>query len=258
MLLLFWLFAWPAYGQNEAQSVMDSLMEQMRAYEEENSMEEVEQDTYFERQIRLRKFDSTSWKNLTEGIDYNEQVVKPKEKKTSSSNRNFSNPFRSSDSWFGIESSAGRVILFIVIILLLAFVLYKLITGNAFIRNTRIERVKTFRIEDVEEAIRESDLERFLREALESREYRLAIRIYYLMVIKELSEREWIRWRKEKTNHEYLSEMMDRKEFGSFRDVTRLFEYAWYGEMDVQEKQYAYISPQFKNFLDQLKNSPRE
>ena len=47
-----------------------------------------------------------------------------------------------------------------------------------------------------EEHIYESDLDRFIREATEQGNYALAIRLYYLAIIKELSLNRTILWKK--------------------------------------------------------------
>jgi hypothetical protein len=113
---------------------------------------------------------------------------------------------------------------------------------------------KTFSVDDFDDHIPESELDRFLREALQRNDFRLAIRIYYLMVIKELSQRKLISWRKEKTNFDYLMELREANQYKGFRDVTLIFERIWYGERAMDEHHFGEASIRFKNFLSSLKS----
>ena len=207
------------------------------------------QETYLSDSIKKHDFNKEDWKEVTKGLTYNEKSVKEKPKKEKHFEHN-----SSSGSWFSIDSSVGQAILIIVVALLLGFVLFKVFGGQ--ISNTKIGKQKTYRIEEIEDAIHETDLERYLREAIANKEYRIAIRIYYLMAIKALSEREWIKWKKDKTNNQYLFEMSTRPNYSGFRDITRLFEFAWYGEMTVDEGHFQLLDPKFKAFLKQINTLP--
>ena len=64
--------------------------------------------------------------------------------------------------------------------------------GRGLFGNPKVESATQNIITDLEERPMESDLERYLREALASKNYRLAIRIYYLMMLKSLHEKSLI------------------------------------------------------------------
>lgn len=146
-----------------------------------------------------------------------------------------------------------QVLLFGVVIIALALLLFFLV-GGKYTKNTKIKNEKAFTVEDIEERIHESDLDKFLREALSKSDFRLAVRIYYLAIIKELSIKEFIRWKKDKTNREYLNEVIARKPdiYNDFRDTTLAFEKVWYGDIKITEGDYMNISPRFKQFIESL------
>ena len=54
--------------------------------------------------------------------------------------------------------------------------------------------------EKIEENIHESDLDKFIKQAESEEKYNLAIRLYYLAIIKELSLGKLIKWKRNKTN----------------------------------------------------------
>ena len=52
-----------------------------------------------------------------------------------------------------------------------------------------------------------TELQRLLKDALDQGDYRGAIRIYFIFILRALSKKKWIQWEKEKTNFSYLVEM---------------------------------------------------
>lgn len=70
--------------------------------------------------------------------------------------------------------------------------------------------------------------------------YRLAVRLGYLQTLKQLTDQGLIRWQPDKTNHDYLFELPPGPLPDAFRELTRQFDYVWYGEQDdLAPAQYA-------------------
>jgi hypothetical protein len=78
--------------------------------------------------------------------------------------------------------------------------------------------------------------------------YRDATRLQYLFALRHLSEAGRIKWSREKTNRDYVEELRGTKLAGPFQEVTRFYEYAWYGEMPVTISEYEGISRRFTGF----------
>lgn len=97
-----------------------------------------------------------------------------------------------------------------------------------------------------------TELERLLQEALAKGDYRGAIRIYFIFIVRDLSNKGWIRWQKEKTNFHYLREMSGKAEFDDFNRSVSFFEIIWYGKRDVDLQKFEEIKPNFTRFLDKL------
>ncbi|WP_221766292.1 DUF4129 domain-containing protein [Hymenobacter metallilatus] len=76
------------------------------------------------------------------------------------------------------------------------------------------------------------DLDGLLAQAEAEHSYRLAVRLGYLQVLRQLSDKGLIRWQPDKTNHDYLYELPAGPLPEAFRELTRQFEYVWYGEQD--------------------------
>jgi hypothetical protein len=201
---------------------------------------------YLSRELSKHPANKASWGKAARGIDYSDEEEEKEQERKAPNLPNLSVP-AFGGAWL-------QVVLFAVIGLALAFLLYKLL-GGSFVSNKKIGNGKVFSIEDIEDQMHESDLDKFLREALEKGDYRLAVRIYYLAIIKELSLRDWISWKKDKTNREYLNEMMGHKPelYGGFREATYAFEKVWYGDLDIRRNDFDMISPRFKNLIDSIR-----
>ena len=114
------------------------------------------------------------------------------------------------------------------------------------------EQKMTIDIEHIEENLHESDLDRFIRQALEQEDYPLAIRLYYLAVIKELSLKHLIKWKRDKTNSDYLKEVSHPQLKSSFSAATRVFEQIWYGKASIDAETFAELRPAFQQFIQKI------
>lgn len=188
-------------------------------------------------------FSESLWEKTVKDIDYS------KEKKFTTPKQDFKG-FKSP-----ISAGTAKIILFTIVIALLLFILFRVFAGNIFFINKKLKEETEFSETNPEEDIHESDLEKLYTKAIERSDFRQAIRIYYLMVLKELSLKELIRWKKDKTNNEYIFEMMNNAAHERFREITILFERVWYGEADMNEKMFQYVSLRFNSFITELKNS---
>lgn len=80
----------------------------------------------------------------------------------------------------------------------------------------------------------------FLHEAeaaISQGQYRQAVRFYYLQVLKTLDADGLIQWAPQKTNQDYVRECKDPGLREQLIRLTYLFDYAWYGEFDVEDIQ---------------------
>ena len=89
------------------------------------------------------------------------------------------------------------------------------------------------------EDIHAVDFQARLAEAEAAGNYRLALRLGYLQLLKHLADQGLIRWQPDKTNHAYLAELPPTGPLRpAFRELTRQFEYVWYGELPLPAALY--------------------
>ena len=104
-----------------------------------------------------------------------------------------------------------------------------------------------------EEDIHAIDFKAALAEALQNREYNKAIRLLYLSALKDLTDREHIRWQAGKTNYQYQQELRQQELQEPFRQLGHIFEWAWYGGFQLGESQYTRAEQFYQRLEQQLK-----
>jgi hypothetical protein len=107
------------------------------------------------------------------------------------------------------------------------------------------------------EDIHAVDFETRLAEAEAAGNYRLAVRLGYLQLLKNLTDAGLIRWQPDKTNHAYLAELPTGAVRAGFGEVTRQFEYVWYGELALSGRLYEQVRARHRALLTQLAGSHR-
>ena len=91
-------------------------------------------------------------------------------------------------------------------------------------------------------------LQQMLDESVKTKKYRHAVRLLYLILLKELSDKKVINWQPGKTNHEYQGEIIDSKIRQGFANVTRLYEYIWYGDFQITGLQFESVNITFATY----------
>lgn len=96
-----------------------------------------------------------------------------------------------------------------------------------------------------EELIKTKDVAKLKAEAVENKNYRLAVRYWYLQTLQNLDRLELIEYEFEKTNTDYAEELKTKTFAESFKQTTNYYNFAWYGGFDVNEVQFQKIDQLF-------------
>ena len=144
----------------------------------------------------------------------------------------------------------GYILLGVVFVGLIALIFYLFV--NTEKKGPKIKG----QVVDIEEVnpteIPLTELQRLLQEALANEDYRGAVRIYFIFIVRDLAEKNWIRWEKEKTNFHYLKEMTGKEEYEDFNITVSYFEYIWYGKRELDAQKFEQVRPKFTRLLDKL------
>ncbi len=102
------------------------------------------------------------------------------------------------------------------------------------------------------ENIEHADIHALIKKAENDTNYRLAIRYYYLLVLKTLSLKNHIKFEDDKTNAEYLNELNEKPFSKSFAYTSYLYNYIWYGKFSLDNSQYTKAKHNFTTLLNQV------
>jgi hypothetical protein len=102
------------------------------------------------------------------------------------------------------------------------------------------------------EDIHAIDFNNAIQQAVDEKNFRLAVRLLYLQSLKILTDQGKINWQINKTNLTYWQELGGMPYQEEFFELTRLFEYNWYGNRMATEPEFAGLRQSFNSFNKQL------
>ena len=138
-----------------------------------------------------------------------------------------------------------RYVFLSIVIALIIFLLFKNKTSALFYGKSA-SSAPDF-IETIED-IQELDFDKRIAEEVSKRDFRRAVRLYFLKVIKDLSQQNLINWKQDKTNADYLKELKNSKYQKQFHELVKLYEYVWYGDFKLDELSFQAIIERFNQF----------
>ena len=94
----------------------------------------------------------------------------------------------------------------------------------------------------------EINYQREIDKAISNGNYRLAVRLMFLRVLKNLSDKKVIQYKQDRTNFDYLAQLHPTKYYNDFFRLTRNYEYSWYGQFAIEPEKFTIIKNDFENF----------
>ena len=165
--------------------------------------------------------------------------------------------------WFDIKNSdeASNVtdlmlkIGAIVIFLLVAYFIFKAVINDEgkWIFGKSSDK-NIIPVTDIESNLSITDFKKLTKEAENSEQYRLAVRYFYLWLLKNLTNAEVIDYDVEKTNSDYYNEISSEDIKKQFSYTSYLYNYIWYGEFDVSKTDFDKAKSAFTNFINSVKH----
>lgn len=140
----------------------------------------------------------------------------------------------------------------IIVVSFIAVVIWYLVASNIQLFRKASKKISSEEEIEISENIFLLNYDREIGKAVEAKNYRLAVRLWYLRTLKELLERSLINYSHEKTNSEYLNTLSGGKYYRDFFRLTRNFEYTWYGGFPLSEEGYNLMQKDFTDFKNSL------
>jgi len=141
----------------------------------------------------------------------------------------------------------SMTMLVIIVVLFLGVLVWYLFQNNIIARKKSLTGIKKDE-EANHENIFDIDYQKEIDRAIQLANYRLAIRLLFLRLLKDLSQKNIIQYKQERTNFDYLSQLSSGGYYNDFFRLTRNYEYAWYGKFEVSRETFGVIKNEFENF----------
>ena len=146
-------------------------------------------------------------------------------------------------------------ILIFVLVLAVLYLVYILMNEGG--RSSFFSKKKKIKVSAIEgeiavEDLENTDIQSLIQQAEKEGNYRLAIRLYNLLVLQTLSLKSLIQLEEDKTNEEYYREIA-QKDFGkAFAYTSYLYSYVWYGKFNLDSGQYNKAKINFVELINKV------
>lgn len=206
-----------------------------------------QQNQYVEQPVKPTSFNKKEWSKLKEKLKIKDYKPNPKKEEKKADNK------KKND--FKIPAELALIIkwtLFGILLAALLILVLRVLGINPF--NRKVDRNKiNISLDELEENLDTAAIDPHLYEAIKNKNFKLAIRLYYLMIIQKLALKEKIIWKKYKTNKHYLNELRNKEEYPTVKKLTLTYEKCWFGENDITETEYDILNKDFVNFLQNIR-----
>lgn len=140
-------------------------------------------------------------------------------------------------------------VVIILVVAALGYLIWYLSKNNTqFISSEESEEM----LKNVEENLLEANIEDLITKAINAKNYELAIKLTYFKVLKNLTLRELIKFRKDKSNKEYLYELFDHPAFKNYKILNIEFDKLRYSKVVLNETVFQDFNQHCTQFIAQL------
>ena len=77
-----------------------------------------------------------------------------------------------------------------------------------------------------------------------------------MFILKELIAKDFIKWKPDKTNFDYLMEVRKSNGYDSFEECVRIYDLVWYGDYEISLNEYNRLKPALENYYQSLNQMP--
>ncbi len=147
----------------------------------------------------------------------------------------------------------GNILFWMLVAGVLIYVVYRLASGKGSFLFARANRqVNADATIKAEEDISSANWELLIQQAAAANDIRLVVRYSYMRLLQILQKRNLIQYHTGKTNYEYYQELSNTVYKLPFRQLSRQYEYAWYGGYPLSDAAYEDYIALFNNVKSQL------
>ncbi|MEP3387304.1 MAG: hypothetical protein ABJO02_03895 [Reichenbachiella sp.] len=104
---------------------------------------------------------------------------------------------------------------------------------------------------ELEDQVLETNWQELVEKAILNKQYNIATRLLFLQLLQSLNHSELIIWEKSKSIRDYQKELTDEFKEG-FLTLSRYYQYAWFGDVVIDELHFVQIQEEFQSFKANL------
>lgn len=142
-----------------------------------------------------------------------------------------------------------NIIIAFGILIGLGFLIYYL-NKKGFIRLFAKKEEQIINEKYIEENIDKIDFETLVNVAKQEPNLRKTIRYYYLWMLKNWSQNEFIKYEPNKTTKQYLNELENVSHKTSFQYISYIYDNIWYGYHEISEADFVKIEQHFIQLIN--------
>ena len=147
-----------------------------------------------------------------------------------------------------LNSLPFKIFFWLLAIVFISYIFYKVLAKNGIFikkKNQLFQPEEEGASHDLNEI---SQYDQLISEAENNHDLNLAIRYLFLKTLKTLSDKGLINFTAEKTNNEYVKEMIENTHYDEFQKLTHIYEYMWYGKFLIHKNDYQNLKEEFNSF----------
>jgi hypothetical protein len=155
-------------------------------------------------------------------------------------------------NFFG--SGAGNILLWLIVICVVFYIIYRLFFSSDSFLFGRSKKIlsEADKPQDDDEDLILTNWEALFQQAVNNSDTRMAVRYSYKWLLQMLQHKGLIQYRNDKTNYEYYTELNETVYKQSFKQLSRQYEYAWYGHFALPHTAYNDYMAMFQSTRKQL------
>ncbi|MDP4283886.1 MAG: hypothetical protein Q8891_05650 [Bacteroidota bacterium] len=147
-----------------------------------------------------------------------------------------------------LNSFPLKIFFWVLAIIFIIFIFYKIFFKSGIFKIKKYPPDE----EDNEDYLSELDniskYDLLINEAEANNDFNLSTRYLFLRTLKTLSDKGFIHFAPEKTNSEYLQDMVSSGYQLQFASLIRNYEYVWYGKFLIDKNKYEQLKKEFIQF----------
>lgn len=198
--------------------------------------------------VQIRKMDPESQQQLLENSDYQYDRIGPAPKTLWDRIKEWF--WRAVDEIFSSDGGKIGLSIFQYILIIAVIIIIVLLVLKNDIRAVFYGKSASVPIDfkEFEDDIHKINFDELITDAISKKDFRKAVRLHFLKLLKELTDSNLITWQIDKTNNDYSMELSNSKYSGKFKELALMYEYVWYGDLKMDEEHFKNTIRKFKEF----------